>query len=160
MSVDIITNLASMPKVLAMSPATSALQMVSLAAAGSTLLFQVLQFTSMVGGSATSIMFELVWGLINVVYPLSVVNVILSPEREQAILADRFWMVYISAALYAALILLNFDLILGEAAKQLRTESSSLVKSLTVANTVVSSLTVLSFTSYSALAADDYLVAA
>ena len=114
----------------------------------------------MMGGSATSVLFELVWTLVSMVYPLGAVWTLVSPERERALLADRFWMVYISAALYVALILLNFDLILGEAAKQLRTESSALVKSLTVANTVAASVTVVSVTSYSALAAEDYLVAA
>ena len=54
------------------------------------------------------------------------------------------------------MILLNFDIVLGRAADQLRIENSSVVKSLVGVNTVFSSFAIITHTIYSIIAADDY----
>ena len=49
----------------------------------------------------------------------------------------------------------NFDIILGNAAKQLDIQNSDLVKNLAITNTVIGSLTIMAYTSYNWNAAQD-----
>ena len=73
----------------------------------------------MIKGSPFGIIFELLWTVMNGVYPAYATYFMISPELEKSLLMDYFWVVYITVPVQLSLILLNFDLILGSAAKQL-----------------------------------------
>ena len=110
----------------------------------------------MLNGSAFQVLFEIVWTTFTMTYPVGAIWITLSPALERLLLTQYFWLVYISAVLYIAMILLNFDIVLGRAADQLRIENSSVVKSLVGVNTVFSSFAIITHTIYSIIAADDY----
>lgn len=129
----------------------------SMALTSSTIAFQALQFSFMIQGSTTQLMFEIIWFLIVLVYPVGSLTIMASPVVEQYMLTDQFWAVYISAALYSLLTLENYDLIDGEAADALKITCSTLVQSMTLTSTILSSLTVASNTIYSWMAAETYL---
>lgn len=75
-------------------------------------------------------------------------------------LLNNFWIVPISAVLYSGLMFVNYDMLLGDAAKKFKITSSMLVKTMTWVTMVVGLSTMLADTVYAALASDDYSNAA
>ena len=75
-------------------------------------------------------------------------------------LLNNFWIVPISAVLYSGLMFVNYDMLLGDAAKKFKITSSMLVKTMTWVTMVVGLSTMLADTVYAALASDGYSNAA
>ena len=139
-----------------MGPVSSALNIVSLGFASTTIILQLLQFSFMIKGAPYSILFELVWNSIALVYPVGAVWVLLAPVLEANLLQHMFWIVNISAVIEAGIIMFNWDLIKGKTATHLVVINSSLVSTLTVINTWFSSITVIIHTVYCQFAVIDY----
>ena len=97
----------------------------------------------MIQGAATSLMFEIVWYSFTLFYPTAALAYMLSPDLELAMLVNDFWVVYIFAVLYSGLIFVNYDLILGDAARELEITNTDLVKTMTVTSTILATLTVI-----------------
>ena len=89
-------------------------------------------------------------------YPVGAFWVTLNPSVEETLLTTSFWVVYISAVLYIAFMVLNFDIILGAAAEELTIDNSSMAKTFTVTNTIMGSAAVIAHTTYSYFASEDY----
>ena len=69
-----------------MGPVSSALSIVSLGFASTSMLLQLLQFSFMIKGAPYSILFEIVWNSIALVYPVGTVWILLAPVLEANLL--------------------------------------------------------------------------
>ena len=136
--------------------ATGALRILSISLSSLTALFQSLQFSFMIQGAPTQLMFEVIWFLFVLIYPVGTLVLMTSPQVEQSLLTNQFWSVYISAGLYSLLTAENYDLMFGEASQALKITSNDTVKSMTVTSTVFASLCIVSYTVYSMLAVETY----
>ena len=96
----------------------------------------------------------------NAIYPSGAIYFMWwRPDLENRLLLENFWVVYMSAVIYLAFIVINYDIILGSAAEQFEMENSSAVKNITITNTVAAILTVITYTSYNLYAAADLVSA-
>ena len=77
---------------------------------------------------------------------------LLTPQFEQDLFLESYWMVYIFGVIQAGLLLFNHDIHLGRAAVKLDAYRNGIVDAIVWSNTVISMLTVVTYSTFSAFA--------
>ena len=90
-------------------------------------------------------------------YPSLMLYSLLDAEYEEAMFLESYWMVYIFGAVHTGLLVFNHDIGLGTAARKLKVNSDGFVDAIIWCNTTISILTVLTYSTFSAFAEQDYL---
>ena len=112
---------------------------------------------TLIWGSSFMPLFNFLWTTMIIMYPSIAFYSLFYPDFQQELLLESFWIIYIFGTLQVAMVMFNHDIILGEAARKLRVQTSTLVDNVTWMNTTVSTLNIFVFSGFCIFAEQDYL---
>ena len=105
-------------------------------------LLQVSQFVSQVLASNTGLMLEIQWLVFTISIPILALLYLFIPEAQIEVMFNEPWAVWVLDLVYAGFIYINWDIISGNTAEYFKIISSQYVYSITMANTIVGSLSI------------------